>query len=184
MKKIKFEEIFASVVAYTIILHVVLAVILTCAYSGAANKKQTPSLEHEIKIKERVDTLTDWQIMIMAMVGVESEYNAKITNNGASGYLQITPIYVKEVNNLTDNKYEFDIEHTFNPYRTFHMFEIMNNYHNTERDIDKAIKLHNPGGGEQYKNKVKKRMAQIKAYEKTRKELLDAYKEFNDGKVI
>ena len=117
--------------------------------------------------------------MILAIIGVESEYNAEIKKGKSKGYLQITPIYVKEVNNITNNIYAFSIDDAINPYHSFKMFEIMNKEHNTEKDIDKAIRIHNPGGGRVYMAKVKKRMAMIKGYEKARRELI---KSTTDGR--
>lgn len=165
----------------TAIIIVILSVFVT-----ASTSKRSKTLHQKIDLnfmsvnkEAKADTLTEWEIMILAIIGVESEYNAKIKKGKSKGYLQITPIYVKEVNNITNNIYAFSIDDAINPYHSFKMFEIMNKEHNTEKDIDKAIRIHNPGGGRVYMAKVKKRMAMIKDYEKARRELI---KSTTDGR--
>lgn len=172
---------FKSLIKFMLIADFCIMITLVSIMLSAATKtnknykfNEESSVETIDKNKFNCDSLTEWQIMIMAMIGVESEYNAKVTSGSSKGYLQITPIYVKEVNNITDNIYAFTLEDALNPYHSFKMFEIMNMKHNTNKDIDMAIKLHNPGGGKPYANRIKKRMQQIKAYEKARKELLES----------
>jgi hypothetical protein len=43
------------------------------------------------------------------------------------------------------------------------MFEIIQNHHNPSKNIDRAIKLHNPGAGDWYDKRIKVRMKQIKS---------------------
>ena len=79
-------------------------------------------LDHTIPVRERVieteifvpvDTLSDWQILEMAIALTESHF--KTDAMGASndtGILQIRPIYVDEVNRLSGRDYT--IEDAFN----------------------------------------------------------------------
>ena len=181
----KIKNLFPFWKIMGIIEALIIVVMLSVFVAASAPKR--PKTSHQmldmnfmaVNKEARADTLTEWEIMILAIIGVESEYNAKITRGRIKGYLQITPIYVKDVNNITNNIYAFSIDDAINPYHSFKMFEIMNKEHNTEKDIDKAIRIHNPGGGKIYMAKVKKRMKMIKDYEKARKALI---KSSSDGR--
>ena len=86
-----------------------IAIVVFCAILTSTN-----SLSHRNNYKKIEDvvtdtvyihdtihlgTLTNWQVMLMAMVLTESQFNDKaVGKNNDLGILQITPIYVNEVN--------------------------------------------------------------------------------------
>lgn len=116
------------------------------------------------------DTLTEWEIFVMALVEVECERNPNAqSNKNAIGPLQITPIYVEEVNRLYNTNYVFEDAWDLN--KSIEMFNLMNDHYNPTKDIDKAIKLHNPGAGSWYAKRIKERMKLIKFNELVRSEL-------------
>ncbi len=96
----------------------------------------------------------EWDILIQALIIVESEGNqfAEGKTNDV-GILQITPIYVKEVNRIL-NENVYLLSHRTDIEKSLEMFEIYQAHHNPTRDILRAIKIHNPGAGEWYTDKV------------------------------
>jgi len=103
--------------------------------------------------------ITDWDRFVLALIDVESEGRDSIVGrNDDVGILQLTPIYVKEVNRLmkTDS---FKLSHRWDRKRSLEMFDIIQSHYNVERDIDKAIRLHNPNAGEVYKSKIKRKIS-------------------------
>lgn len=106
----------------------------------------------------------EWNLFLRALIQVESGGNplAMGTHNDG-GILQITPIYIKEVNRLSKKSYSLDDR--FSVDKSLEMFDIIQNYYNPDKDIDKAIKLHNPRAGKDYANKIYKVIKELKNYE-------------------
>lgn len=107
--------------------------------------------------------LSDWEIFTQALIQVESEGNSNaIGKNDDVGILQITPIYVEDVNRiLGENRY--DLSCRTNVEKSLEMFEIFQNHYNPDKDIEKAIKLHNPRASQSYRLKILKQMEIIKS---------------------
>lgn len=106
------------------------------------------------------DTLwikTDFPKTVKAIIEVESHGNPNAINSssGASGIMQLMPIYVKEVNRILGEDV-YTLEDRFNPVKTLEMFCILQDYHNPDQNVDKAIALHNKGKA--YYDLVKSRM--------------------------
>lgn len=110
--------------------------------------------------------LTDYEKLQLAIIFVESEGNPlAIGKNQDLGCMQITPIYVEEVNRiLKDTIYH----HTdaFCPKKSLEMFSVVQDYHNPNHDIDAAIRLHNRAPW--YSQKVLKEIQRINSYEEYR----------------
>ena len=68
------------------------------------------------------------------------------------GILQITPIYVKDVNRILGEE-RFTLDCRIDIDKSLEMFEIYQSYYNPDKDINRAIKLHNPGAGSDYREK-------------------------------
>lgn len=125
-------------------------------------------------ITETCDSLTEWQVFIMALVEVECERNPKVqSSKNAIGPFQITKIYVDEVNNLYNTN--FVLEDAWDLDKALTMFEMMNDHYNPTRDIDRAIKLHNPGAGKWYGKRIKDRMELIRFSEALRFKIVELY---------
>lgn len=87
---------------------------------------------------------SDWELLKIAIIWQESKGNSEAIGGNGYGIYQITPIYVKECNRILGyNKYT----HTdaFKDSLANDMFEVVQSYHNTEKCVKKAIKLHNKG---------------------------------------
>lgn len=120
--------------------------------------------------------LTEWEIFKVALAWVESEFDSTICreDTNAGGILQLTPIYIKEVNRLLGYD-KWVIDDRLDPTKSFQIFEDMMSYKNPSRDIDTAIKLHNPKAGKWYYKRILKRMEQVRSYEDARYNLQIAY---------
>ena len=113
------------------------------------NVQNQESLEY--RIPPQID---DWEILIKALIQVESEGNQyAVGKTNDLGILQITPIYVEQVNNILKGEYYF-LEDRTSINKSLEMFEIYQAHFNPDKDILKAIKIHNPGAGQWYTNKV------------------------------
>lgn len=100
----------------------------------------------EVKQTEQTSEITGWQLLQMAIIMTESNFNYQaVEKSGDYGIMQITKVYVDEVNRILDTAY-FRHEDAFNVQSSVDMFNIYQEYYNPEHDIAKAIRLHNPKG--------------------------------------
>lgn len=129
-------------------------------------KPKSPSVIVNNEVKE--NTLSEWQLMQLAIMKTESEFDPLAVGKSEDwGILQITPIYVKEVNRILGED-RFSHEDAFNVEKSMEMFEITQNYHNPAHDVDRAIASHNPTATSAYLVKVRRNMDCIKKYEQLR----------------
>lgn len=122
------------------------------------NNEKADVLKQEIK-KEP----SEWDIFVEALIQVESEGKADaVGKTNDVGILQITPIYVKDVNRiLGEDKY--DLSCRTDTEKSLEMFEILQGHYNPSKSIDKAIKLHNPKAPQSYRIKIMNKMEIIKS---------------------
>jgi len=128
--------------------------------------------EPDIVVVPVRDTLTEWQVMEMALALTESNYDTTaVSERNAYGILQLTPIYVAEANRLGG-----DYSHTdaFCIDKSFEMFDLVQGKHNPTSDIEMAIKSHNPTAGEWYLRRVQANMEKIRTAEKVRQTITKA----------
>lgn len=119
---------------------------------------------------ERIDTLSDWQILQMAIALTESHFNPDaVGKNSDRGVFQITPIYMQEVNRLTGR--EYTNEDCFDVDLSLEMFSLMQGAKNPERDLDQAIYYHNKSP--YYRKAVKENMEQIRRAEEMRRKIIN-----------
>lgn len=112
--------------------------------------------------------LSEWQIMEMAIIKTESEFNPlAVGKTNDIGLFQITPIYIKEINRIVGEE-AFTHDDALDEGKSVTMFNLMQNKHNPTHDVDKAIKSHNPTASISYSIKVRKNMEFIREYEKIR----------------
>ena len=111
------------------------------------------------------DHLNEWQELILAIAYTESRFNPTAVGKAHdSGVLQLTPIYIREVNRVAGTSYEladaFDIE------KAVEIFSRMQEHYNPEHDVEKAIRLHNRSP--YYRREVLKNLEFIKQMEAVR----------------
>lgn len=89
---------------------------------------------------------TNWEPLIEAIAQVESGKNPKAFNkNGnCAGYLQITPVVVKDCNQILKKK-KYTLKDRFNKQKSIEMFVIYQNAHNPSGNTEKAIRVWNGG---------------------------------------
>ena len=109
--------------------------------------------------------LSKWETTQLALILTESQMDSPaVGKDNDLGILQITPIFVDEVNRLV-GKDIFTHQDALSPEKSLQMLAIYQEHKNPSHDTDKAIQLHNPKGGYAYARKVKKNIARVKTYE-------------------
>lgn len=111
------------------------------------------------------DTLDDWQVLQMAIAFTESRFDPDAVGKAHdSGILQLTPIYVAEVNRVAGTDYT--IQDAFDIEKALEIFETMQAVKNPTKDIETAIRYHNKAG--YYRSTVLRNMTFIRNYEAVR----------------
>ncbi|WP_298454810.1 transglycosylase SLT domain-containing protein [uncultured Prevotella sp.] len=107
----------------------------------------------------------DWNPVMDAIIQVESEGNPKAVSGNSCGAMQITPILVKECNNILrkkKSKKRFKLSDRFNVAKSKEMFILFQSAYNPKNSIEQAIRSWNGGlkysvrGTQKYFNKVMK----------------------------
>lgn len=98
----------------------------------------------------QVDTINTWSIFIEALIWVESKGDEKaIGANDDVGVLQIRPIMVAEANRIIGYD-KYTLEDRFSREKSIEMWQVVQDYHNPEKDIEEALKWHNRYAPKQY----------------------------------
>ena len=90
----------------------------------------------------------DWNPVMDAIIQVESEGNPKAVSGNSVGAMQITPILVKDCNDILKrqkSKKRYTMEDRYSVAKSKEMFLIIQKYYNPESNIEKAIRLWNGG---------------------------------------
>lgn len=105
----------------------------------------------------------DWNPVMDAIIQVESEGNPKAVSGNSCGAMQITPILVRECNNILKrrkSKKRVKLSDRFNVAKSKEMFILFQSVHNPQNSIEQAIRSWNGGlrysikGTQRYFNKV------------------------------
>ncbi len=105
----------------------------------------------------------DWNPVMDAIIQVESSGNSKAVSGNSCGAMQITPILVKECNDILKkrkSKKRFKLSDRFNVAKSKEMFLIFQSFHNPLNNVEQAIRSWNGGlrysvkGTQRYFNKV------------------------------
>ena len=102
------------------------------------------------------------QNVCKALVWVESRGKADTVSPDGKyvGVLQLGTVYVRECNRVQDS-ITFTYDDRFDSVKSLQMFVIYQTHHNPRHDVDRAIHLHNPTAGPNYKHKVKAKLNTI-----------------------
>ena len=121
------------------------------------------------KVKSSTNTSGfDWNPVMDAIIQVESEGDSKAVSGNSVGAMQITPILVKDCNDILKkqkSKKRYTMADRYSVAKSKEMFLIIQKYYNPENNIEKAIRLWN--GGVKYTKRAtnryyKKVLAQMK----------------------
>lgn len=94
----------------------------------------------------------DWTRVIDAIIQVESEGNERAVSGQSCGAMQITPILVRECNDILRKQGKgrrYTLSDRFSVEKSKEMFRIIQSHFNPENNVEKAIRLWN--GGNRYK---------------------------------
>ena len=90
----------------------------------------------------------DWNPVMDAIIQVESEGNPNAVSGNSVGVMQITPILVKDCNDILKrqkSKKRYTMDDRYSVAKSKEMFLIIQKYYNPENSIEKAIRLWNGG---------------------------------------
>ena len=130
--------------------------------------------EAEVQSAIQPDTLSQWGILRLAIIKTESDFNPiTVGKSGDVGLYQITKIYVDEVNRILGEQI-YSHADAFDFTKANEMFDIYQGYYNPNKELGKAICLHNPKGDcICYSAKVLRNMDEIKRYEEIRRKMIN-----------
>lgn len=97
----------------------------------------------------------DWNPVMEAIIQVESEGNARAVSGNSVGAMQITPILVKECNEILKTRKSdkrFTMNDRYSVEKSKEMFLLIQSQHNKENNVEKAIRAWN--GGPRYSLKA------------------------------
>jgi len=109
----------------------------------------------------------DWNPVMDAIIQVESKGNPRAVCGRYVGVLQISPVLVKECNNILRSrgiKKTYSLSDRFNEQKSREMFVIIQSFHNPTHNVEKAIRMWKGGPGysvartQRYLNKVRKHL--------------------------
>ena len=104
-------------------------------YAGAANEKDNSEQ-------------FDWTPVMEAIILVESEGNPNAVSGNSVGAMQITPILVRDCNNILKkqkSKKRFTLADRYSVEKSKEMFLLIQAHYNPKNNIEKAIRLWNGG---------------------------------------
>lgn len=90
----------------------------------------------------------DLSRLITAIATVESKQNEKAVSGQHVGYLQISPIAVRECNNILKEKKinkKYTLNDRYNKTKSIEMFYLIQDKYNKRHNIEKAICIWNAG---------------------------------------
>lgn len=145
--------VWAGIVATIVYLDTRMQNVRKPAETLAETQVDAPTYEEDI------DT---WSIFVEALIWVESRGDETIVGaNDDGGVLQLTPVYIAEANGILGRRGYYKVEDRFNREKSIEIFNVVNAYHNPERDFRTATRLHNPGAGIAYHEKVMQRYEEL-----------------------
>ncbi len=100
----------------------------------------------------------DWNPVIDAIIQVESGGNPRAVSGPSCGAMQITPICVKECNNILKkrkSKKRFTMNDRFDVQKSKEMFLLIQSFFNRTNDVEHAIRSWN--GGQHYSRRATQR---------------------------
>ena len=90
----------------------------------------------------------DWTPVMEAIILVESEGNPNAVSGNSVGAMQITPILVRECNNILKSRgsdKRYTMNDRYNVEKSKEMFLLIQSQHNKTNNVEKAIRSWNGG---------------------------------------
>ena len=99
-------------------------------------------------VKSTKTSGVNWNPVMDAIIQVESEGNPKAVSGNSVGAMQITPILVKDCNEILKkqkSKKRYTMDDRYSVAKSKEMFLLIQSYYNRENSIEKAIRSWNGG---------------------------------------
>ena len=90
----------------------------------------------------------DWNPVMDAIIQVESDGNPRAVSGNSVGVMQITPVLVKECNNILQKQKSnkrYTLDDRYSVEKSKEMFLLIQKYFNPENNVEKAIRSWNGG---------------------------------------
>lgn len=120
-------------------------------------------VEEKVEVGDEKEVRMNVYDMVEAFAIVESGKNPDAKNGNCVGYLQISPVCVKEANRILGDEC-FTLKDRYDMWASIAMFVVIMDAKNPEYDLKKACEIWNPTAGEWYYKRV------LNAYKKLRDE--------------
>ena len=118
-------------------------------------------------------SLSERELLILSIMSVESNFNPEAEGKqGDTGILQIRQIYVDEVNRILGYD-KYTLSDAYDVNKSLEMFDILQNYHNPNRDFIKTIYYHNKSDA--YQTRIIKEYNRLLLYESMRDKIINRY---------
>lgn len=140
----------------------IIIAIISCLLTSFVWAKTIPKEKGIIEVVKVEEQKVDWDKLIEAIIWRESRGNDNAINNktNAAGCMQITPIYLKQCNNIVGhNKYK--LSDRYNRRKSIEMFNIYQSHFNPDKDLHLAIKLHNPRASYSYHRDIENKYNEL-----------------------
>ena len=135
-----------------LVLSLLLNAVLGCALlSSSSEARRTGRTESD-----------DWDTFITALAWVESRWTDHAeSSRQAVGYLQVTPILVRDANRIVGAQ-RFTLDCRTDRQQSILMFNIIQDNYNPQHDMHYALKLWNPYAKPSYHRAVMKKYDELK----------------------
>lgn len=137
--------------------------LLSINIHAETNDLQNDSLNAELNTTH----VNKWNNLINAIIHAESKGNPKARHGQSVGILQITPIMVKQCNQILKerkSKKRYTLQDRLSVQKSKEIFYLIQNHYNPSHNIEKAIIIWNKGPYHKgkkpygYINRIKKRL--------------------------
>lgn len=124
------------------------------------SREYTEIVETEEGIEIVEEKIDPWDLFVEAVIWRESrgDVNAIGDSGRAVGVLQIHPIMVREANRIVamngGEKDLYSYEDRYDRDKSIEMFKIVQDYHNKEHDMRKALDIWNHNHPDSYRNEI------------------------------
>lgn len=127
---------------------------LLCALSFFCGTKSVPKEKEIVNQTVVLKDTVNWNAFISALSFVESGNSpTKIGSKNDVGILQITPIMVREANRIL-GKDKYKLSDRTDIDKSVELFNVVQSYHNPNKDMNLALKIWNSKAPLSYHNKV------------------------------
>lgn len=109
-----------------------------------------------------VSVQDDWDTFITALAWVESRWNDEaVSPKQAVGYLQLTPVIVKDANRILGDEV-YTLDSRTDREQSIEIFNIIMDNYNPEHDMQYALKIWNPYAKVSYHRAVMQKYNELK----------------------